>query len=146
MLAINHTATGAILGITLRRPELIVPIALISHFVLDVIPHHGNDIRFVRGHKRYNQKVALDGLASILLGLLLCLAAPHYTGVIVIGAFFAVLPDLFWPIALYITEDNFFWAFFRFHKNIQTSETPEGIRMEIVWGVLSGGIVGLLVR
>ncbi len=39
MLATPHMVAGAAIGKTVRRPWLVVPIAFLSHFVLDFIPH-----------------------------------------------------------------------------------------------------------
>lgn len=42
MRAINHTITGATIGALIQNPVIALPIALISHLVLDIIPHSGD--------------------------------------------------------------------------------------------------------
>lgn len=42
MRAINHAVTGAVIGLTISNPLIAIPVAILSHFVLDIVPHHGN--------------------------------------------------------------------------------------------------------
>lgn len=141
MLAANHTIAGVLIGLSVQQPLVAVPIALASHFLLDVIPHHGNDIRFKRGQRRYNQKVALDGLVSIQIALTAVMLQPQAAGMILIAVFSSLLPDLLWPIALHIKQKGPLWGYFKFHKHIQHSETPRGIIMEALWFMLAGGFM-----
>lgn len=141
MLGVNHTLTGTLIAVTVRDPLLVAPLALTSHFVLDVLPHHGNDPAFVRGTSSYYRKVALDGVLSLAVYALAILKWPHLFVVISVGAFFAILPDLFWPLALHIKQRGPLWAFFRFHKSIQQYETPRGIWIEYAWALITGSLL-----
>lgn len=132
MQAINHTLTGGIIAITVKQPALIAPLALASHFVLDVIPHYGSYPRFGRGTRAYYRIITLDGILTILAYLSLISLWPQYLLAISVGVFFAILPDLFWPLALHVKQRGPLWAFFRFHKNIQ-HESGSGVVLEGVW-------------
>ena len=133
MQALNHVAFGSLIAITIKQPALVVPLALASHFALDMLPHYGEDPRAPSGSRPYHIRIVVDGLASLALLVYVSSQFPVYTGVIVLGAFFAILPDFFWPFALYIKNNNPLWKFLRFHKRIQNFESPRGIYLEIVW-------------
>jgi hypothetical protein len=132
MQAINHTVTGGLIALTIRQPALVAPLALVSHFVLDVIPHYGSYPPFRRGTQTYYRIIALDGVASIIAYNVMVHLWPQYLLVISLGVFFSLLPDLLWPLALYVKQRGPLWAFFRFHKGIQ-HESGRGIAVEVVW-------------
>lgn len=137
MLGINHTTTGIIIALVIREPAVALPLAFASHFALDVIPHHGNDLRFIRGQKRFNQKVAADGLASLAVLLIAIVLQPQHAAIIAACVFFSVLPDLFWPLATHVKRNSLLGHYFRFHKGIQ-HESPRGIKIEWIWAALTG--------
>lgn len=145
MLGINHTTTGAIIALTIKEPAVALPLAFASHFVLDIIPHHGNDLRFIHGQRQYNRKIAFDGLASILILVAAIVARPQDGGYIAACVFASVLPDLVWPLADHIEHRGPLWRYFKFHKGIQ-HESPMGIRTEWIWAVLSGLTLVSLLR
>lgn len=133
MQALNHVAFGTLLAVTLKQPALVVPIALASHFAMDVLPHYGEDSKAPRGSAPYHFRILIDGLASLIFVGVFSSRFPEYSGVIMLGALFAVFPDFFWPLALYIKRSNPIWKFLRFHKQIQKFESPKGIYNEVVW-------------
>lgn len=138
MLGINHTTTGILIALSVNDPILAAPLALASHFALDMIPHHGNDPRYDRGTKGFHPKVALDGIMSGVVYLAAILAWPAHSLVISLCVFLALLPDFLWPLALYVKQRGPLWAFFKFHKSIQRSETPQGIIIEYIWAAATG--------
>lgn len=139
MLAINHTLTALLIAVTVKKPELVVPIALASHFVLDVIPHYGEHEKVSRGSSFYNLKIIADGLLSLLVVVLAINHWPNLAGIIVLSAFFSILPDLIWPLALVVKKQGPLWEFFKFHKQIQ-HESPNGIIIELIWGITFAAI------
>ncbi len=145
MQAFNHTVFGALVAVTIKEPALAIPIALGSHFVMDAIPHYGNDPKAPRGSKFYNMRVLIDGIASILILVIIVSLKPADPGLIIACALFAVLPDLLWPLALHIKQKGPLWDFFKFHKHIQR-ESRSGIFVEIGWFVLSALFVVYNVR
>jgi len=140
MQAINHTLTAGLIAITVKEPALIAPLALGSHFVLDMLPHYGEYPRFGRGTKAYYRIIAADGVLTLIAYLVLIHAWPQLWFAISVGVFFALLPDLLWPLALYVKQRGPLWAFFRFHKNIQR----ESLRGSIVEGVWLVGMTWVL--
>jgi len=142
MQALNHVAFGTLIAITIKEPALVVPLALASHFALDMLPHYGEDPRLPQGSPAYHYRILADALASLLFVAAVCSHIPNLAGVIGVGAFFALLPDFFWPAALYAKQNNPIWKFLRFHKRIQKFESPRGIYVEVVW---FAGVVSLIV-
>jgi hypothetical protein len=131
MLALNHAVVGSLVGVTLRKPELVIPAALASHFVLDVFPHFGNAESFGRMSRRYYRVITADGVLTAMTVIAMTQAWPELASIMWLGAVSAVFPDLFWPLALDTKPGSWANKFFRFHKGIQTSETYRGIIYEI---------------
>jgi hypothetical protein len=145
MQALNHTVFGSLVAVTINEPALAIPIALASHFVLDTIPHYGNDPKIPNGSKAYKLRVVADFVASLLILLLFISLHPPNTALLLVCAFAAVAPDALWPLALKIKHTGPLWAFFRFHKGIQT-ESRSGIFVEIGWFLITTSIVLYKIR
>ena len=96
MLATAHMLAGASVGRFIRRAWFALPIALASHFALDVIPHLDSHAMFgapggpTRGEVTMT---ALDTLAGIALVLVPTWRLPH-RGLPLAAAFFGIAPDL----------------------------------------------------
>ncbi len=145
MLGLNHTTTAALIAVTIKTPELAIPLALASHFALDIIPHHGNDAQFEHGSAKFWPKIALDASLSLVVVAAVMIARPQQAVIIAACAFAAILPDLLWPIAWQMKrKDRPLWAFFKFHKGIQ-HESRKGVWVEYAWAAVSGGAL-LLIR
>jgi hypothetical protein len=43
MTGFNHGMAGAVIALTVKQPVLAVPLAFLSHFATDMIPHFGLD-------------------------------------------------------------------------------------------------------
>ena len=139
MLALNHTLFGIMIAVTVKKPELVAPLAFSSHFVLDVMPHFGNSESFGTYSKKYFRVIQADGAAATTAGLAAILIWPHMFWIIIIGILSSIAPDLFWPFAKYAKKGELSWKFFRFHKKIQLSETRNGIISEFAWFSLFTG-------
>jgi hypothetical protein len=97
MQAINHTVFGSLIATTISEPAIALPLALASHFLMDAIPHYGEDPKAPRGSKAYYIRIAAEQKGPL-------------------------------------------WAFFRFHKRIQT-ESRAGIFVEIGWFAITTSLV-----
>src|SRR5690242_2115662 len=40
MTATNHALSGAVIALAVKNPVLAIPLAFVSHFVLDLLPHY----------------------------------------------------------------------------------------------------------
>jgi hypothetical protein len=119
MQALNHVVFGSLIALTVPEPAVAIPLALASHFVMDTIPHYGEDPNALRGTNAYYAKIIADALASILILILFVSLHPPNVGLLVACSLVAVFPDLLWPLALYIKQKGALWEFFKFHKRIQ---------------------------
>lgn len=128
MTGFNHALTGAAIGVALwQQPLLVMPIALVSHFVLDAIPHFDHPY-YTFGHKHAIKFYAADGIICVLGIAAAIWLAPHALLAICLGAAFAMLPDL--TLIHYYTRGKPKHWFHNFHLGIQWFERPPGILVE----------------
>jgi hypothetical protein len=142
MTAINHALTGAIIGLTASNPILAIPLAFVSHFLLDALPHYdvpgaSNEAKIDSGLFLWLQIVA-GAVLCFLLVVLLAVRQPRHWVVAAVCAFVAASPDLL-SIPRFISvkrggpdlvDRNAFW---RFHHNIQWKTAPRFAAVEILW-------------
>jgi hypothetical protein len=136
MTATNHGLAGAVIGLSLTAPAIALPVALLSHFVLDSVPHFGG-IEFYKSPKQrriFHSYLIID--AILLLGLIGFLIISSAGWLALACLFLAGCPD-FVQAYKYLFDKQFrimptqnHW-FTRFHKKIQWSETPQGLLVEI---------------
>jgi hypothetical protein len=139
MLALNHTLFGIMIAVTVKKPELVVPLAFSSHFVLDVVPHFGNSESFGTYSKKFFRVIQLDTISATTASLIAIYFWPQMIWMITLGVWSSIAPDLLWPFAKNTKKGSLAWKFFRFHKKIQLSETRNGIISEIAWFSLFTG-------
>jgi hypothetical protein len=144
MTATNHVLTGAVIALAVKQPALAVPLAILSHFVLDALPHFALKSGRVFDYEKKsfaNYITPID--ATVATAILVWLGFFLDTGVsnllVVICAIAAYLPDVFW-IPTFIRElKTHIWEpknwFLKFHQKIQWRERPWGIYIELVWAV-----------
>lgn len=102
MLELPHTVVGAVIATKIGNPALALPLALTSHFVLDLVPHwnpHLNTELAKYGKVTWQTRtlVWIDVVVSLAVGLYIStLKLPDLSGVtiVVLGALMGVLPDL----------------------------------------------------
>lgn len=142
MIAFNHALTGALIGLTVQRPLIALPAALLSHFVVDMIPHHGREADTASiGSRGFRTQLLLDATACFLLVLVLAIVAPYGWLLAAACAFLATAPDFAWmPGYLRVRRGGAFTAhrpnrFMRFAASIQWFERPIGALVEIAWAV-----------
>lgn len=136
MTATNHALTGAAIALAVKRPELALPLAFVSHFVLDAIPHYGPR-RFA--FRRFLKFLIADAaLAATSLIVLVILFPAH--ALLIFGCMaVAVAPDLAWILYIRPLEENnkaSLDPLSRIHWTIQWKEFPRGIYVEGLWFVL----------
>lgn len=141
MTATNHALTGAAVAIAFRQPVLALPLALVSHFVCDAIPHWDYSVKFPRRQRI----IALDLLfASVVVATIALLSVTFSVKawVIVACAILAVPPDGMWfpqilkgePIPM--NGNTLLYLMRRFHRWIQWNESRRAFYTEIGWFLL----------
>jgi hypothetical protein len=138
MTGLNHAVTGAVIATAVKNPAIALPAALLSHFVVDVLPHWDYKLRSAT---QLGLIVRLLDL-SLSLALLVALSLTTSTAVVFLAGFLAILPDfMWWNFFLHGKPDradtnSLLHILRRFHLKIQRSETGAGILFELVWFVV----------
>lgn len=153
MTAPNHALTGALIGLALPNPWIAAPLAFLSHFVCDAIPHYdppGNEHERIRSKRLVREQIVLGGILCFLLVLALAVTRPQHWVLAAVCAFLATSPDLFWiPRWLYVRRTgsdidmkHAHW-FLRFHHWIQWKTGASLWWVEAVWFMVTGTLVAI---
>lgn len=102
MFELTHALTGGVIAYKIGNPALSLPLALASHFIIDLIPHwnpHLSEEKKKLGHIKRSTLliIFLDSFLGLILGLLLASKKLPDTGgamLVITGCFLGVLPDL----------------------------------------------------
>ena len=148
MLYTPHFLTGAVILKYIPNPAVGLPLAFLSHFVLDAIPHGAVDGSY-NGSRRFAQYLIADASLCGLLVLLIMINRPSDWLVASACAFLAASPDFMWARG-YLrarkgikTQLKPKYALARFHSWVQWYQHPSGWAVEATWAV---GAVALLVK
>lgn len=135
MTATNHYITGLAIATVVQKPLLALPLAFVSHFVLDALPHFGD--------KDYRQKLPkfyliwrVDFVILMTLLIWTLIEAPLWFA---LAGFLGTSPDLAWVYRFQFLEKrgkyhrpNMNW-FNSFHSRIQKFERHWGLYVEIIY-------------
>lgn len=147
MTATNHSLTGAIIGLTLGIPILAIPLAFMSHFLLDSFPHFGFSNLNERGTK-FTKLLLIDASLCALLVMVLSITRPEFWVVASLSAFAAASPDFMWAPDYFrqrngsqqLLNSNFVK---RYHSRIQWYQRPPGAIIEVLY---AAGMLATLVK
>lgn len=144
MTATNHVITGALIGLTVHNPFIALPAAFLSHFILDALPHYGNNNH--TGRLFIGVLLSDSAVAGSYL-LMLLILQPQYWLLAITCGIAAASPDLMW-LSGWIREMRGLALKKRgpirlFHKNIQWAENSKNFPIEIIWFI---GATALLVK
>ena len=138
MTTTNHMLTGAVISMAVGQPYLAIPLAILSHFVLDPLPHFGEVGVGKEGYfSRLKRTVII--VDALIAGVVLAWLLIHSHWLAAVCAIAAVSPDFIWiyreaviRLKGSIKPRN---AFSRFHERIQWGERSWGLIIEIVFAV-----------
>jgi hypothetical protein len=148
MTGLNHGMTGAVIALIVKQPALAIPLAFLSHFATDMLPHFGlNEKELFK--RKFNIILIADFLIAVILMIILALLFPGKIWIIWTCMIAAASPDLMWAYhRLYIEHFNKgklnLGLIGRFHKKIQWSQTIPGAYVEVLWFLLLGSYILLL--
>lgn len=137
MLETPHVAVGAAIAVKVGRPELAIPLALVSHLVLDRIPHWNPS--FFTETKKFGRPAiksiyfsAVESTVALFLGLFIAYRMlPNYAlaATVIACSFASVFSDVVkipffffhsksrllarwvaWERSLQVETDNIFWG------------------------------------
>lgn len=107
MLATNHVLAGIAIGTAIKSPVFSIPIALLSHIAMDLIPHWGK----FPDRKTYIKVAKTDGVIVLLLfSAILFFYKSNYIPIL-LAAFAALFFDLDKPF-------DYFFGKYNNNKNI----------------------------
>lgn len=132
MTGLNHAATGVVIALIVKRPELALPLAFISHFVLDSIPHGTVPLN---RRKILTSYLVIETIAMTSFTVICMLIFRDQWLLIGACAFMAFLPDTLWPFFFngQLRDKPGMRTFYRFHQWIQHSETYRGWLVEVLY-------------
>jgi hypothetical protein len=124
LLVTNHVLSGALIGAAARTPVRAFTLGVVSHFVLDAMPHWGDQDRFL-------QVAVPDGLAGLAaIGIVTALTPAERRLAVMAGMAGAAAPDLDKPARLWFGRSPWPAAVDRFHAAIQ-HESPDRFPVEL---------------
>lgn len=153
MVELPHVLVGAAIAAKTGNPALALPLALASHFVLDLIPHWNPHIyteikKFGKLRRGTVIFILFDSVAALFLGLALAAQKLPNTEafiVILLGAFLAVVPDLLEaPYYFWRVEHPMLLRLVKFEHSLQVNApiipgiaTQVVVSLTALWWVLS---------
>ncbi len=151
MTATNHALTGALIGLTVNQPAVAILAALLSHFVLDALPHFGSvtDERVLFKTKTFRNYLIAEAIICFLIVSVLFATHPKQWQLASICAFIAAAPDLL-SINHYLTvKTGRIWKpnlYSRFASRIQWFERPIGGFVEVAWALCAVILLATIIQ
>lgn len=140
MTATNHALFGVALAASFDRPLIALPLALVSHFALDMLPHFGPG----NNRRLFFSVLVVDMLLLVSVFLLTIIHFPYWY---VIAALLAISPDFAWGYR-FVFQERFGAmpaqpksGFNAVHAAIQWFEKPIGLLIEIPVTVILGYVL-----
>ena len=142
--ATNHALTGALVGLVVREPFVALPVAYLSHYLLDSLPHYAPNMPAARLFRSrfFETMLVSDALFCVLLVGILVLVQPEHWLLASACAFVATLPDMFWINQFWSSRQKKPWKaglHSKFAAKIQWFERPIGAFVEVAW--FTGAVV-----
>ncbi len=135
MTASNHVVAGALIATAVTQPIIAIPLAFLSHFVMDALPHYGDNSKHSWLNRNFKYVLMTDLTIASLFILGIIFAQPASWVLIVACAIVAVSPDILW-LPYYLAdlrhEPKEHSTLAKFLKWIQWGERPWGIYLELV--------------
>jgi hypothetical protein len=132
MLETPHAVIGAVIATKVVNPLLAIPLAFLSHFPLEEVPHwnpHLNTEKRTYGHITAKSRNIIIGdvvLSLVLGGFIAYRALPNYSLsiTILLSSLAAVLPDLMeGPYFFLNQKSEFITKWIKFQKSLQADTT-----------------------
>ncbi len=151
MTGFSHSTTGVVIALAVHNPALALPLALLSHFVLDAFPHYGD--KDVDGtNKAFQRFILIDAVFGFAVATVMFALMPEHRLLIALCAAMATVPDLMW-LPNHIRQiknqpSKPHNLLMRWHSDIQFEHPVWGIAAEVVWmvGMLAFLVVAFLGR
>lgn len=135
MTASNHVITGAVIGAAISNPYVALSAALLSHLILDVMPHYGEEETDLSS-KKFTRILLSDLSISIFLLMFIYILHPINWILMIACGIIAISPDLLWVeqwLAAHRNKPYKHGPVRRFLHWIQWAERPWGFIVEALW-------------
>jgi hypothetical protein len=145
MTASNHVVAGALIAAAIPQAAIAIPLAFISHFVMDALPHYGDNDNHSWLNRNFKYVLGADLLFTAAFLFTLAVAQPVGWILLAICGLVAVSPDILWVpyfLADLKHEQREHSRLAKVLKWIQWGEHPWGIYVELA---ALGALITLLV-
>lgn len=148
MTASNHVVAGAVIAAAVPQAAIALPLAFLSHFVMDALPHYGDNDKHSWLNRHFKYVLGIDLLLTVVFLVGLLVFQPSNWGLLALGGLVAVSPDILWLpyfLADLKHEHKEHSKLAKLLKWIQWGERPRGIYIEgaVLVGLLA--VLGALV-
>lgn len=147
MLETPHVAVGAAIASKIPNPFISIPLALASHFILDISPHWNPHInreikKFGKPTKESVTIIKADSVIALVLGSALAFHAlpdVHQFANIMVCSFVAVLPDVVEaPYYFLGKKTTIIEKWIAWQKSIQNDVSPQlGLTIQTIVTLVS---------
>lgn len=149
MTASNHVVAGAVIAAAVPQAAIALPLAFVSHFIMDALPHYGDTDKHSWLNRHFKYVLGIDLLLTLIFLIGLTVFQPANWGLLALGGLVAVSPDVLWLpyfLADLKHEQKEHSKLAKLLKWIQWGERPWGIYIEgaVLIGLLA--ILAALVR
>lgn len=139
MLITNHVLSGALVGAACPGEASAFALGIASHFVLDSVPHWGDEAIFLR-------VAVVDGLIGLAaMGAITAATSAEHRKRVVAGMLGACAPDADKPSELFFTRSPYPVALDDWHKRIQR-ESPRRMPQEVIVAAVGALLVRHVLR
>ena len=147
MTATNHALTGAVIGLVVASP-LALPLAFLSHYVLDALPHYGWPEPEKKRLKSdtFRNYLIVEAIVCFIIVFVLFISQPGNWVLAALCAFLAAMPDFFSFNRYRNTRKSLPHqpnTYERFASKIQWFERPIGAVVEVAWLIGMGTILAI---
>lgn len=117
----------------------LLPVAFVSHFALDVLPHYAND-NLTKNLAAFHRNLIIDCLIAGCLLLAVLVGQTSHSLTMVAGGILSASPDLMWIrrwLSLKAGKKHNYDTFMeKWHHRIQWAESRPAAIFEILWFVI----------
>jgi hypothetical protein len=153
LTATNHALTGAGIALIIGNPLIAIPLAFLSHFFCDALPHFDHSPstpkeKWMRS-KKFKRLLITDASLCVLLVLFLAIHHPTNWLLASVCAFLATSPDLAWYQGYRAVKSGKQWKpkpIYKFAVVIQWFAKPIGAVVEIAWFIAGITVLSLYVH
>lgn len=142
MLVTNHVLVGALLGAAIGRPGAALAAGVVSHPVLDLLPHWGRPV----SRQEFLTVAVVDGSCGLAILIALAVRTPaRRRAAVLAGALGGAFPDLDKPWGEVFGSSPFPAAVDRFHGWIQ-NEGHDRMAVDVCAAAALAAVTSLLVH